>query len=77
MATRHERGQNAALAHTRRMQEILADLCLEAMNFSAKPKVEETARQWLSRASLDPEDPQSAEMIAEALLLDSRSSRPR
>ncbi|MGH6794130.1 MAG: DUF7168 domain-containing protein [Methylocella sp.] len=39
------------------------------MEFTAKPKVEDIARQWLARANLDPDDPRSADAIAQALSL--------
>src|ERR1700730_18522455 len=39
------------------------------MTFVAKPKVEDTAHQWLARANLDPDDPHSADTIAQALML--------
>jgi len=39
------------------------------MTFTAKPKVEDTAHQWLARANLDPDDPHSADTIAQALML--------
>src|SRR5271166_139612 len=51
------------------LQELIVAFGLEAMNFVAQPKVEETVRQWVGRASLDPDDPNSDEVLAEALVL--------
>src|SRR5271166_1648625 len=51
------------------LQELIVAFGLEAMNLVAQPKVEETVRQWLGRASLDPDDPNSDEVLAEALVL--------
>src|SRR5271166_4292669 len=51
------------------LQELIVAFGLEAMNFVAQPKVEETVRQWLGRASLDPDDPNSDEVLAKALVL--------
>ena len=39
------------------------------MTFTTKPKVEDTAHQWLARANLDPHDPHSADSVAQALML--------
>ena len=57
-----------ALRYARRLQELIAELCVEAMSFAARSKAEETAHQWLGRADLDPDDPRSVDAVAEALL---------
>jgi Protein of unknown function (DUF2786) len=57
------------LHHARRLQELIAEFGVEAMTFTAKPKVEDTAHQWLARANLDPDDPDSADTVARALML--------
>jgi len=57
------------LHHAGRLQELIAGFGVEAMTFVAKPKVEDTAHQWLARANLDPDDPHSADTIAQALML--------
>jgi hypothetical protein len=53
----------------RRLQDLIARLGVEAMTFTAKPNVEDTAHQWLARANLDPDDPRTADTIANALML--------
>ena len=55
--------------HAERLQELIAEFGVEAMTFTATPKVEDTAHQWLARANLDPEDPHSADTVAQALML--------
>jgi hypothetical protein len=57
------------LHHAGRLQELIAGFGVEAMTFTAKPKVEDTAHQWLARANLDPDDPHSADTVAQALML--------
>jgi hypothetical protein len=57
------------LHHARRLQELISEFGVEAMVFTAKPKVEDTAHQWLARANLDPDDPHSADTVAQALML--------
>ncbi|MGH6852910.1 MAG: hypothetical protein ACREDJ_06905, partial [Methylocella sp.] len=57
------------LRHAGRLAELIAGFGVEAMEFTAKPKVEDTARQWLARANLDPDDPRSADAVAQALSL--------
>jgi hypothetical protein len=52
-----------------RLQELVARFGVEAMTFTAKPKVADTARQWLARANLDPDDPLSGDTVANALML--------
>ena len=71
MAAKHARAAEAPnpLHHAGRMQELIAGFGVEAMGFTAKPKVEDTAHQWLARANLDPDDPHSADTIAQALML--------
>jgi hypothetical protein len=49
--------------------ELIAAFGVEAMTFTTKPKVEDTAHQWLARANLDPDDPHSADTVAQALML--------
>jgi hypothetical protein len=56
------------LHHAKRLQKLIAELGVEAMTFTAKPKVEDTANQWLARANLDPDDPHSADTVAQALM---------
>jgi len=50
------------------LQELIAELCVDAMSSTARSKVEETAHQWLGRPDLDPDDPRSIDAVAEALL---------
>ncbi len=71
MATRRARAAAAPnpLHHAGRLQDLIARLGVEAMTFTAKPKVEDTAHQWLARANLDPGDPRTADSIANALML--------
>ena len=57
------------LHHAGRLQELIAAFGVEAMAFTAKPKVEDTAHQWLARANLGPNDPHSADTVAQALML--------
>jgi hypothetical protein len=57
------------LHDARRLQELIAAFGVEAMTFPAKPKVEDTAHQWLARANLDPDDPRSSNTVAQALML--------
>jgi len=57
------------LHHVRRLLELIAAFGVEAMTFTAKPKVEDTAHQWLARAPLDSDDPHSAGTVAHALML--------
>jgi len=57
------------LHHAKRLQKLIAELGVEAMTFTAKPKVEDTTNQWLARANLDPDDPHSADTVAQALML--------
>ncbi|HEY8032096.1 MAG TPA: DUF2786 domain-containing protein [Methylocella sp.] len=52
-----------------RLQELITGFCVEAMAFTAKPKVEEIAHQWLARADLDPDDPRSEGTIVQAMML--------
>lgn len=54
--------------YARSLQDLIAELCVEAMSFTARSKVEETAHQWLGRANLDPDDPRSVDAVAEAFL---------
>jgi hypothetical protein len=51
-----------------RLQEMIVEFGLKAMNFVAQPKVEETVRQWLWRSRVDPEDPNACDAIAEATM---------
>jgi hypothetical protein len=51
------------------LQKLIAEFGIEAMTFTAKPKVEDTAHQWLARANLNPDDPHSADTVAQALML--------
>jgi hypothetical protein len=39
--------------YVERLQELIVEFRVEAMNFVAQPKVEESVRQWLGRANLD------------------------
>ena len=57
------------LHHARRLLVLISEFGVEAMTFTTKPKVEDTAHQWLARANLDPHDPQSADSVAQALML--------
>ena len=57
------------LRHAGRLQELIAGLSVEAMEFTVKPKVEDTVYQWLARANLDPDDRSSADTVAQALML--------
>jgi len=57
------------LHHVRRLLELIAAFGVEAMTFTAKPKVEDTAHQWLARAPFDSDDPHSAGTVAHALML--------
>ncbi len=52
-----------------RLQELITGFCVEAMAFTAKPKVEEIAHQWLARANLDPDDRRSEGTIVQAMML--------
>jgi hypothetical protein len=58
----------SALARPLRMQETIAELLLEAMTFCVESKVEETVRKWLTHADIAPDDPQSEERAAEAMI---------
>ena len=57
------------LRHAGRLQELIAGFGVEAMGFTAKPRVEDTAHQWLARANLNPNDPGSTDTVAQALML--------
>jgi hypothetical protein len=57
------------LHHAGRLQELIAEFGIEAIAFTAKPKAEDTAHQWLARANLGPDDPHSADTVAQALML--------
>ena len=54
--------------YAERLQELIVAFGVEAMTFVAQPKVEETVLQWLGRANLDPDDPNSDDVLAEALM---------
>ena len=54
--------------YAERLQELIVAFGVEAMTFVAQPKVEETVLQWLGRATLDPDDPNSDDVLAEALM---------
>jgi hypothetical protein len=54
--------------HAERLQALIVEFRVEAMNFVAQLKVEESVRQWLGRANLDPDDPDRCDVIAEALM---------
>ena len=71
MATKRAKAAEAPdpLHHARRLQELISEFGVEAMVFTAKPKVEDTVHQWLARANLDPDDPHSADTVAQALML--------
>lgn len=56
------------LNYAKRLQGLIAEFCVEAMSFTARAKVEETAHQWLARADLDPDDPNGVNAVAEAYL---------
>ena len=62
-------GVEDPLPQAGRLQELIVGFGVEAMSFTAKPKVEDTAHQWLARANLDPDDPRSADTVAQALML--------
>lgn len=70
MATNSARAAESAdlFDYAERLQELIVEFRVEAMNFVAQPKVEETVRQWLGRANLYPDDPNSGDVIAEALM---------
>ena len=70
MATNSARAAESAdlFNYAERLQELIVEFRGEAMNFVAQPKVDETVRQWLGRANLDPDDPNSGDVIAEALM---------
>ncbi|WP_026608146.1 hypothetical protein [Methylocapsa acidiphila] len=70
MATKRAKTAEAQdpLQYARRLEELIAELCVEAMSFAARSKVEETAYQWLGGPDLDPDDPRSVDAVAEALL---------
>jgi hypothetical protein len=51
-----------------RLHGLIVAFGLEAMDFVAKPKAEETVRQWLGHGSFDPDDPNAEFIIAESLL---------
>jgi hypothetical protein len=52
-----------------RLRGLITGLCLEAMDCVPRPKVEETVRQWLARTNFDPDDPDAANAIGQALML--------
>jgi hypothetical protein len=52
-----------------RVHELIAEFSAEVA-FTAKPKAENTAHQWLARANLGPDDPHSADTVAQALMRD-------
>ena len=54
--------------YAERLQELIVAFGVEAMTLVAQPKVEETVLQWLGRATLDPDDPNSDDVLAEALM---------
>lgn len=71
MATKRAKAAEALdpLQYARRLQHLIAELCVEAMSFTARSKAEETVHQWLGRADLDPDDATSVNAVAEAFLL--------
>jgi hypothetical protein len=52
-----------------RLRGLITGLCLEAMDCVPRPRVEETVRQWLARTNFDPDDPDAANAIGQALML--------
>jgi hypothetical protein len=68
MATKcNQRG--AAMHYGERLHALLAAQQQRALEYVARPKALETARQWLARANIDPDDPNSTELVAAALAL--------
>ena len=70
MAARSARAAEPAdlFDHAARLPELIVAFGLEAMNFVVQSKVEETVRQWLGRANLDPDDTNGDAVLAEALM---------
>ncbi|MGQ0446470.1 MAG: DUF2786 domain-containing protein [Beijerinckiaceae bacterium] len=70
MAARSARADAPSpLRHAGRLQELIAGFAVEAMGFTAKPKVDDIAHQWLARANLDPNYPGSTVTVARAMML--------
>lgn len=59
----------APLGDAWRLAELIEGYCPDAIDFLAKSKVEETVHQWLAKAGLDPDDPQSGYTAIEAFAL--------
>jgi len=51
------------------LAQRIEEICLDAVASVSPAKVEETARQWLSKRSLDPDAPSSALLVMEAFAL--------
>jgi hypothetical protein len=70
VAARSARAEEPAdlFDHAAPLPELIVSFALEAMNFVVPSKVEETVRQWLGRADLDPDDPNGDAVLAEALM---------
>jgi hypothetical protein len=56
------------LSFAERLQQLIDGFILQATKFVAKSKLEETVQQWLGRRNLDPDEPGSELLIAQALL---------
>jgi Protein of unknown function (DUF2786) len=70
MATkRKERAEHDATQYAQRLHGLLGALQERALDYVVRPKAMETARQWLARANIDPDDQNSTELVAAALTL--------
>ena len=70
MAARSGRAEEPAglFDHAARLPELIVAFALEAMNFVVQSKVEETVRQWIGRADLNPDDTNGDAVLPEALM---------
>ncbi len=56
-----------ALDRARRLRAVVNEIGIEALTFAPRAKIDATVRGWLNRASLDPDDPRTALVLADAV----------
>jgi hypothetical protein len=56
-----------ALDRARPLRALVNEIGIEALTFAPHAKIDATMRGWLNRASLDPDDPRTALVLADAL----------
>jgi hypothetical protein len=66
---RNQSAEEKVLQYAQRLQGLIAAHREQALEFVARPKALETARQWLARANVDADDPNCVHLLMAALAL--------